>query len=243
MAYKQLDYQKRCQIFGLWKAGYSQTEIAHQIGIHKSTISREFKRNITLFRSKYGFWHYKPDYAQTYAEERHKKKPKQIKFTTEIEQFIREKLREDWSPEQISGHGKRFQLFKISHERIYQFILKDKTMGGKLYLHLRHQNKKYRKRYGSLKRSGPIKNRVFIDERPKIVDEKRRIGDWEIDTIIGKNRKQAIVTMVERVSKLTICKKVPSKHAQLVKDAIIRGLKPFVSSVLTITGDNVVPSE
>lgn len=238
MAYKQLDYQKRCQIFGLWKAGYSQTEIAHQIGVHKSTISREFKRNITLFRSKYGFWHYKPDYAQTYAEERHKKKPKQIKFTAEVEQFIRNKLLEDWSPEQISGHGKRFQLFEISHERIYQYILEDKKKDGNLYLHLRHQSKAYRKRYGSPRHNHCIKNRVFIDDRPKIVDEKIRVGDWEIDTIIGGERKQAIVTIVERVSKKTILKKVNFKTAELVSKATIEGLKPYSSLVYTITGDN-----
>ena len=86
-----------------------------------------------------------------------------------------EKLKEDWIPNQISGYAKKYHLFSISHESIYQFILKDKKMGGKLYLHLRHQHKKYRKRYGSPPRKGPIKNRVFIDERPSIVDAKQRV--------------------------------------------------------------------
>lgn len=81
---------------------------------------------------------------------------------------------------------------------------------------MRHQNKKYRKRYGSPKRQDPIKNRRFIDDRPSIVADKKRIGDWEIDTIIGKARKQAIVTIVERVSKKTVLKKVRSKTAELV---------------------------
>ena len=66
--------------------------------------------------------------------------------------------------------------------------MKDKQKGGGLYKHLRHQNKRYRKRYGSPKRLGLIKNRRFIDARPAIVDEKRRLGDWEIDTIIGKSK-------------------------------------------------------
>lgn len=91
-------------------------------------------------------------------------------------------------PDQISGYAKKKKLFSISHEWIYQFILKDKQMKGNLYLHLRHQNKKYRKRYGSPKRKGSIKNRKFIDDRPSIVNDKKRVGDWEIDTIIGKNR-------------------------------------------------------
>ena len=92
-------------------------------------------------------------------------------------------------------------LFSIGKEWIYQYILRDKQKGGKLYLNLRHQNKKYRKRYGSPKRIGPIKNRRFIDERPMIVNEKSRVGDWEIDTIIGKQHQQAVISIVERVQK------------------------------------------
>ena len=129
-------------------------------------------------------------------------------------------------------------MFSIGKEWIYQFILKDKQKGGKLYLNLRHQNKKYRKRYGSPKRTGPIKNRRFIDERPKIVDEKIRLGDWEIDTIIGKQQKQAVVSIVERFSKKTILKKVSKRTANSVAAATIESLKNFSDKVLSITADN-----
>lgn len=240
MVYKQLDFQKRCQIYGLWRAGHNQTEITNEIGVHKSTISRELKRNIVFVRTALGSWQYKPHYAQTYAEKRHKDKNKRIKLTQEVETFVRDKLQQDWSPDQISGYAKRHQLFSISHEWIYRYILKDKEKGGKLYLHLRHQHKKYRKRYGSPARTGPIKNRVFIDERPKIIDEKNRIGDWEIDTIIGKHRQQAIITIVERFSKKTLCKKTPSRKAEITREAAISVLKPFASKVFTVTGDNGV---
>ena len=91
----------------------------------------------------------------------------------------------------------------MSHERIYRFILNDKQKGGSLYKHLGHQHKKYRKRYGNPKRQSPIKNRTMIEDRPTIVDKKSRLGDWEIDTIIGKNHKQAIVSIVECLSKKT----------------------------------------
>jgi transposase, IS30 family len=138
------------------------------------------------------------------------------------------------STHQISGYAKKHQLFSIGKEWIYQFILKDKEKNGKLYLNLRHQNKKYRKRYGSPKRTGPIKNRKFIDERPKIVDEKSRMGDWEIDTIIGKQQKQAVISIVERFSKKTVLKKVSTRTANAV--ATIEGLKKY--SVLSITADN-----
>lgn len=236
--YKQLDYLKRCQILALWNAGYKRCDIAKEVGVHKSTITRELNRNITFVYTKLGSWQYKPNYAQAYAKERHKEKPKHRKFTEKIKAFVKEKLLEEWSPEQISGYAKRHNLFNISHERIYQYILEDKKFGGTLYKHLRHQRKKYRKRYGSPKRQGPIKNRVSIDSRPKVVDDKKRIGDWEIDTIIGKNRKQAIVTIVERKSKKTVLKKVSAKSADLVSKATIQGLKVFQNKVLTITGDN-----
>ena len=238
MAYKQLDYIQRCRIYGLWRAGHNQIEIAAEIGVHKSTISRELKRNITFVRTKLGSWQYKPDYAQFYAEDRRKKKPKCIKFTKEVEQFVREKLKEEWSPEQISGYAKRCKLFSISHERIYQFILADKEKGGQLYKHLRHQHKKYRKRYGSPNRHGPIKNRVMIDDRPEIVNEKKRLGDWEIDTIIGKENQKAIVTLVERVSKKTLIGQVGTKKADFVSEQVIRLLSAIKPYVLTITADN-----
>lgn len=180
---------------------------------------------------------YKPDYAQTNAERRHKEKNKKIKMTEEAANFIREKLQQKWSPDQISGYAKKHQLFSIGKEWIYQFILRDKEKGGKLYLNLRHQNKKYRKRYGNPKRIGPIKNRRFIDERPKIIDERNRIGDWEIDTIIGKQQKQAVVSIVEHFSKKTILKKFFAKTASAV--ATVDSLKSYSGSlVLSITADN-----
>jgi len=238
MSHKQLDYLKRCKIQALWRAGYTQADIAEEIGVHKSTISRELHRNITFVRTALGSWQYKADYAQHYAKQRHKAKPKHVKFTKDVGSFVREKLIEDWSPDQISGYAKRHKLFFISHEWIYQFILKDKHKGGELHKHLRHQNKKYRKRYGSPRYKGPIKNRCFIDDRPAIVDDKSRVGDWEIDTIIGKNRKQAVVSIIKRKSKKTILKKVKRKTAALVSKATIAGLKPLVDFALTITGDN-----
>jgi transposase, IS30 family len=142
------------------------------------------------------------------------------------------------SPDQISGYAKRHTLFSLSHEWIYQFILQDKKQGGILYKHLRHQHKKYRKRYGSPKLLGSIRNRRFIDERPIIVDEKSRIGDWEIDTIIGKNHQQAIVSIVERKGKFTILKKVNRKTAKNVSEVTVNALKEFSGKVLSITADN-----
>jgi len=126
----------------------------------------------------------------------------------------------------------------ISHERIYQHIWTDKRHGGTLYKHLRQSNKKRKKQYGSKDKRGQIRNRVSIDERPTIVAEKTRIGDWEIDTVIGQNHQGALVTIVDRVSKFTLIKKVDSKHAEVVTAATITLLQPYLDKTLTITADN-----
>jgi IS30 family transposase len=156
----------------------------------------------------------------------------------EIATYIRSKLESDWSPEQISGHAKRLGLFSISHERIYQYVLVDKQQGGELYKHLRYQHKSYRKRYGSPKREGPIRNRRMIDQHPSIVDEKTRIGDWEIDTIIGKNRKQAVLSIVDRVSKFTFLKKLEVKSSNAVRIALQEIFSKQTAKVKTITANN-----
>jgi len=103
---------------------------------------------------------------------------------------------------------------------------------------LRTQGKKYKARGSGKDSRGHIKNAVSIDERPEIVEEMRRIGDWEIDTVIGKNHKQALVTIVERKSKFTVMKKVENKTAELVAAATIELLGPYKERVLTITADN-----
>ena len=172
------------------------------------------------------------------AEERKKAKRQFYKFTDEVAEFVTDKLLLDWSPEQISGYAKRWELFSISHEGIYQFIFEDKQKGGELYKHLRHQHKKYRKRYGSPKRQSLIKNRVMIDDRPKIVEERSRVGDWEIDTIIGKNQKQAILSMVERKSKFTLLRKLTFKTSDATQNALKEALLAYKLFVHIITSDN-----
>ena len=184
--YSQLTQEQRYHISGLLKAGNIQINIADASGVSKSTISREIKRNS-------GECGYRPKQANQFATSRRKQAEKHVKFTSELKQIVIEKIMLDWSPVQISGYLKKELVTDISHERIYQFILADKKAGGTLYTHLRHARKKRKKRYGAKDRRGLIKNRVSIDERPTIVDEKKRIGDWEIDTIIGKQQKQAVM--------------------------------------------------
>ena len=112
----------------------------------------------------------------------------------------------------------------MSHEPIYRFLVTDKAAGGDLYTHLRHQAKPYRKCYGKKDYRGILPSRVDIDERPAIVDDKTRLGDWEADTVIGKGHQGVLVTLTERVSKLNLVIPIVRKEAELTKEAIIQAL-------------------
>ena len=231
MKYNQLTLEKRYHISALKKQGYKQKDIANEIGVHPSTISRELKRN--LFHGKYN-----PVQAQGECFIRQKRKNKRKSITKFIEKYIREKLKLDWSPEQISGRMKIDIGHSIHHETIYQFIYRNKSHGGRLYKYLRHKNKKYHCRTKDYQKRGTIIDRVMIDKRPKIVDKKKRIGDLEIDTIIGKDHKGALVTIVDKRSKFTLIKKVSSKQASEVSTALIEMLTPMKPILHTITSDN-----
>ena len=227
--YKQLTCEQRYAIRILIKKNYLQKDIATAVGVNKSTISRELKRN----SGKRG---YRPKQAQQKAVERRQdKSPPRIAEATWNK--VRLYLKDDWSPEQISGTMKLKERISISHEWIYQFIIKDKQTGGNLYTHLRCKSKR-RKRYGSHERRGILKNRRSIEERPAIVETKERIGDWEADTIIGKAHKGAIVSLTERKTKICLIYKVERKTADLVSKAMSKLLLPLKDIVYTITSDN-----
>jgi IS30 family transposase len=194
-------------------------------------VSRELSRN-------HGQRGYRPKQAHRLALERRAEACKFVKMTSHVILLIEELIRQDFSPEQVCGFLRRQHNIRISHESIYRHVLKDKARGGDLYLHLRHHRKKRKKRYGSFDRRGQIKGRVSIDQRPAIVDAKNRLGDWEIDTIIGKNHKGVLLSIVERKSKFTLIRKLPNKRADLVAEAAIDLLNPFEQKVFTITADN-----
>jgi len=229
-SYAHLTLFQRYQISFLKNMGFSQTEIAKELQVNKSTVSRELKRNT-------GGKGYLPRQAHRKALSRRKDKvfPRILESTWML---VEEHLKQDWSPEQISGWLSVEKGICISHESIYRYVLADKKNGGNLFRHLRCR-KKRKKRYGKYdRRSNHIEDRTTIDERPKLVDKKERIGDWEVDTIIGKNHKQAIVSLTERKSYLTLIRKIDTRTAENVTEALIDMLKPIAGIVHTITSDN-----
>lgn len=222
MNYTHLTQEERYQIYALKKAGHKQNEIAILLERSPSTISRELDRNC-------GQRGYRPAQAHRKSIQRRAINARQIDDDTWL--FAQARLREQWSPEQISSH------VSVSPETIYQRVYADKKEGGSLWRNLRCQ-KKRKKRYGKTDRRGIIPNRKSIDDRPAVVETRGRIGDWEADTIIGKNHRQAIVSLVERKSGFTLIHKVERKTAAAVTEAITSLLRPHRQQVLTITSDN-----
>jgi transposase, IS30 family len=235
MKYKHLTEEERYQIYELKCEGFSKRKIAKKLCRSPSTLSREFNRN-------QGERGWRPKQAQMKSIERlaargfnNAKKVSEEAWNDAVKHLTEDQ----WSPDQISGKAKLDGLPAISHETIYQRILEDKNSGGELYTHLRCK-KKRKKRYGSNRSTrGSIPNRIDIDQRPKIVESRKRVGDWEGDTIIGSHTKGAvIVSMVERKTRFTLLAKSKNKTTTSVINEITRKMKPISDFVFTITLDN-----
>ena len=232
--YNHITVEQRIRIETLLKAGHKVSFIAKQLSIHRSSIYRELKRN----KTKTG--KYNAVFAQEFSEEQKERFSHKRSFTFSMEKFIREKLsKEQWSPEQIWGYCKENNIDMVSHESIYKFVYQDKANGGMLFKNLRVASKKYRRRYGSGKEKRCIiKDKVSIDKRPEYINNKQSVGHWEIDTIVGKNNKGAILTIAERATAFVLIAKLNGKNAQELAQAVVKLMAPFKDFVLSITADN-----
>jgi len=226
--YKHLTQKQRYQICILKQLGHKQIVIAKRFGLPRSTISRELRRN----RGPDG--RYDPDMAHEKAKKRKSQAKKHITITREMEQMIRNYLELDWSPEQIKGYCTKEGIPCVSHTRIYQLIEEDKQQGGQLYKH-RRRTKRFIKK-GERQSIGMIKDRVSISERPNIVDQRERIGDWEIDLMVCQGG--YLVTVTERKTLFTLIGKVKKRDTQSVGMTVINLLWRYKNKVETITSDN-----
>lgn len=227
--YRQLTQEERYQISAMLELGIKQEQIALKLNRPASTISRELGRNT-------GLNGYDAKTAQRLSDNRRRAARKANKRDPEIINWIEARIQEDWSPEQISGSMKEMEFPLVSHEWIYQHIIRDKAAGGQLYLHLRHKRGRYRRRYGKQDRRGKIVGRVGIEERPPIVDARERFGDWEGDSVVGSTL-SSLVTLLERKSGIVMIRKVARSTAKLTSDAMIEMLGIF-DNLHTVTVDN-----
>ena len=233
--YHHITNEERFYIWNASREGVKQNQIAKTLGRHPSSISREMKRN--RMRRSVMYIHY---WACELVKWRKRRvaDTKHRKVTEEIGGMIELLIRQCLSPEQVCGYLKEHHSISLSHETVYRYIYEDKERHQSLKPFLRQGSKLRRKRYGSGARASKIPNRVCITDRPKIVEEKTRIGDWECDTVVGLDRKSVLITLVDRATLFTCCARVYTRKAKVVSSAIIRMLKPYTDKVKTLTFDN-----
>jgi len=230
--YKHLTEYERYYISRRLSSGEAISDVAKALSVHKSTIYRELQRNKQQGQP---YCHLKA--IKLSEKRRSKAKNKFVQFTQHVRNYLYDKLKLGWSPEQISGRLLNQFKIQISFQTIYEYIKNDKAKGGKLFKLLPHRGKKYK--YGYIPKT-LIPNRIDITKRPRVINEKLRIGDFEGDTIIGTRNgsKSCLVTLVERKTKFTLIAKTLDKSASAIQKAIEflydNSIVPFKS----ITCDN-----
>lgn len=230
MSYRHLTAEQRYTIDVLLRQKKSRKEIAETIGVSESALSREIRRN-----SGQRGYHWQQ--AQVKAADRQRRLQNYRNLTPEIRNFIRKKMTEEqWSPSQIVGWLRKNGRDSVCVETVYAYIRADKENGGDLWKHCRHQLK-HRKRQVSAPYVA-VQNRTMIDERPADWNGSTP-GDFEMDTIVGKNGKGAIVTLVERNTNFTMARKLPEgKNAKALANIVILMLLPYIGKIRSITTDN-----
>ncbi len=236
MKYRQLTLEERVLISYMTTQGFLPAEIARQLGRHRSTISRELSRNrCSGFDTCYRFG---TAHRRTIARRRRSRR--NLHYSNNDFALVRKLLKQEWSPEQIVGHIRRFNLMqrRLSHETIYQYIWRDKANGGLLWKDLRQSSKQRRKRYNAYDSRGRRAGKRHISDRPASVNARRIRGHWEIDTVIGHGSKHCIVTLVERKSGFTLIGQLKDRTTDSLNKRCIKLVQKCTASVKTITADN-----
>ncbi len=233
MTYRQITLEERYTIALLRKQGRRRAEIARHLGRHRSSVSRELRRNASPWDDSY-----RPSKAQEQANGRRSRSRRNRRFEGREWDRVEALLREDWSPEQVSGRLRESRQLSISHETIYRYVWEDRKLGGSLYRHLRCATKKRRKRYGRYDSRGRLAGKRAIGERPASVETRRVMGHWEIDTVMGVGNDDCIVTLVERVSGYVLIGKLKAKTMKEAAKRTIALVRKHPEKFHTITADN-----
>lgn len=231
MPYHQITPAERYTLSVLRKQHLSNAEIARYLGRHRSTIGREFRRNC---RKDGG---YRQAVAQEKTNGRRRRSRRNSQFGGIEWELVETLLRDKFSPEQISGWLKLLDLLEISHQTIYRRVKQDRKRGGTLWQHLR-QPVRYRKRYGTQEKRGRLSGKRHISERPAAADARTQIGHWEMDVVVGASDQHCVVTLVERVTGVTLIGKLRRRRAAAVNDRVIELIQAHPGLFKTITVDN-----
>ncbi|MEO6906515.1 MAG: IS30 family transposase [Abditibacteriaceae bacterium] len=228
--YNHLTQEQRYYIECSRNRGVSRNQIAQDIGVHPTTVGRELNRN----EGQRGYRHQQAQHnAQERAQSKHGKRISDYTWA-----LVEHWLGKGFSPEAISGRMELEGYDGVSYESIYLYVYADKKTGGTLHTYLVSRKPRRKKRSTRQDGRGQIKDKVSIDLRPAVVDELGRFGDWEADTVVGKNHQGVIVTINERLTGVNLAIALPRRTKKLVAAAIEGALMPIRHLVHTITVDN-----
>jgi len=237
MSHRQLSQDERYQIQALLRAQRSQADIARELGRNPSTISRELSRNTVE-----GMTH--PYLAQRACKLTHGRRVAKgvasRKIQGELQDLVEQKLRLSWSPEQISGRLRLELCIFVSHECIYQHVIRDAKNLGFLRYCLRFGGYKHHRCKKSKMAERTRERKNWIDERPAAANERRDLGHWERDCVVGNPGSSVILTMVDRRSRYTRIRHVQKLDTAHVGEATAEILAPYKRFNKTLTNDNGV---
>jgi IS30 family transposase len=233
MAYHQITSEERYWISALRMQGMNQAEIARALGRHRSSISREFKRNSSGWDGGY-----RPFVASHRARARLSRSRRRSHFGNDAFRIVDRLLAQKWSPEQIAGYLRETDALSISYETIYRHVWRNRHNGGSLHRYLRCAVKQRRKRHNSRDSRGRLAGKRHISERPASIETRRRIGHWEIDTVVGASDKDCVVTLVERKTGYAFIGKLADRSMHGMSRRIRMLMRRAANQFKTITADN-----
>lgn len=233
MSYQQITSEERYRISALRQEGYRPAAIARRLGRHRSSVSREIRRN----SSRFDGW-YRPSQAQERANGRRSRSRRNRRFGSRDWRLVESLLQRRWSPEQVAGRLRKNGMLSISHETIYRHVWDDRARGGQIARYLRCAGKKRRKRYGRYDSRGRLAGKRHISERPAAVERRRAVGHWEIDTVLGNGNNHCIVTIVERATGYVLIGKLASRTVADLTRRTIQLIRQHPGEFRTITADN-----
>lgn len=233
MSYHQITSEERYRLSALRRQGFGNTRIARVMGRHRSTIWREVRRNAHPTDDRY-----KVAKAIERSNARRHRSRSHPRFGRQQLCQVWQLLRQCWSPEQISGTLRVQRQLRISHETIYRHIWRDMHCGGHLHRYLRCAIKQRRKRYGAYDSRGRLAGKRMIQERPAHIEQRKQLGHWEIDTVLGKRTQHCIVSLVERKSGYLQIGKLTARNKEQTSAVTIQLIRRYADRFKTITADN-----